>query len=65
MNRNILTGRGTGILYISPLAEEIVVSFEENYLATGEQASLGGMKTGDAGDAGYGGNDFEGDSFSL
>lgn len=64
MVHNNQTGNGIKNLYISPLAEEIIISFEENYLAT-EPASVGGMKTGTAGAAGYSGDDFEGDSYSF
>ena len=56
-------------LYTSPLAEEIVVSFEENLLgATGDPAHLGGWQTGGAGGAGYGSGDgesIEGDSYGF
>ena len=56
-------------LYESPLAEEIVVSFEENLVgATGEPAQIGGWQTGGAGGAGYGSGDgesLEGDSYGF
>ena len=47
-------------LYTSPLAEEIIVSFEENLLgATGDPAHLNGWQTGGAGGSGYGSGDCE------
>lgn len=56
-------------LYESPLAEEIVVSFEERFLqGTGDPAHLNGRLSGGAGGAGYGsgeGESFEGNSYSF
>jgi hypothetical protein len=54
-------------LYTSPLAEEIVVSFEENLLGdSGKPAELRGWQTGGVGGSGYGsgdGEDIMGDTY--
>lgn len=59
--KNNFFGKGSKSFYESPLAEEIVVSFEENILS--QQAHLGGMRTGDSGASGYNGDAFEGTTY--
>ena len=56
-------------VYISPLVEEIFVSFEENLLgATGTPAALNDWRTSTNSGAGYGsgeGESLEGDSYGF
>ena len=54
-------GTGSKSLYVNPLAEEIVVFFEENFLTgtNGEPASLSGWQTGGIGSSGYNGDAFD------
>ena len=69
MNHNNLTGNGIKNLYISPLAEEIVISFEEAFLigTNPTSSSLNGRITGSPGSAGNPDdpNDFDGGSIDL
>ena len=54
-------GTGRKSPYVNPLAEEIVVSFEENFLTgtNGDPASLSGWSTGSVGSSGYNGDAFD------
>ncbi len=54
---------GRKSLYISPLAEEIVVSFEESFLgATNDPSFLSGRSIGSNGASGYNGDAFDSSS---
>lgn len=59
--KDSLFRKGSKSFYESPLAEEIVVSFEENILSG--QAQLGGMRSGDVGASGYNGDAFQGTTY--
>ncbi len=50
------------LIYETPESEFIHVRFEENFLVTGESASLGGMMTGGSGASGYNGDAFDSSS---
>lgn len=62
MTNKKLVGAGNR-LYTSPLAEEFFVSFEENILS-GDDKSMDRL-TGGSGNAGYNGEEFDGNNYTL
>lgn len=59
--KNSLFVKGSNSFYESPLAEEIVLSFEENILS--DPAQLQGMRSGNVGASGYNGDAFQGTTY--